>query len=95
MNTLIIARRKGGKVRYFDTERATMGKWVPAPVAPLGIVSPITGRRVLHNRDSLRSYTVADLKFVADSMFGIKFPSRYRKSDMVEGYLSEQKARLS
>jgi hypothetical protein len=33
MNNLVVARRKGVKVRFFDVERAKMGPWRTDPIA--------------------------------------------------------------
>lgn len=75
MSNLIVARRKGNKVRVFDTERAKMGAWqdIPKPSPEF-----ITGAS-----RHLTNMTVPDLRDHATWM-GLHIPSKMRKAELVD-----------
>lgn len=104
-NTLVIARRKGVKVRMFDTSTAKMGPWVTDDIAVREravrresaaragrCIAPLA---MIHNRASLEAYTVAKIRTAGQKVLGMSFPSKARKADMVTSYLAEQARRLA
>lgn len=71
----IIARRKGYKIRVFDTERAKMGPWqdIPQP-------SPYWLKGA---EEQYGTMTVPELRIHA-SWLGLAIPTRMRKADLLE-----------
>jgi hypothetical protein len=74
MSNMIVARRKGSRVRYFDPRTARMGKWEPAPRPPR-LTTGFLSRR-----------TVAELRSMAGPL-GIKTTTKSRKADIIRALL--------
>lgn len=75
MSNLIVVRRKGNKVRVFDTDRAKMGPWQEIPKPSVHFLEGASKH--------LASLTVPDLRSHA-SWMGLTIPSKMRKAEVVD-----------
>jgi hypothetical protein len=94
-NTLVIARRKRGRVRMFDTRTAKMGPWVDAPTARTVRIAPCRAGKAAVLQAEVRNYwrqtdaalrvdrlTVRELQMNLRTA-GITYTSRMRKDQLV------------
>lgn len=75
MNNLVVARRKGNKIRVFDVERAKMGPWQEIP--------PASPAWLDGARRHLSTLTVAQLRDHARWM-GLRPTTKTRKPDLLD-----------
>jgi hypothetical protein len=93
----IVARRKGGRVRYFDPKTARISGWLPKPKAPalprtvramdslLAPMMPELEERVavLGREESLNKLTVPALREMWAEKYGLKPTTRTKKAALV------------
>lgn len=87
----IVARRKGGKVRLFDTARATMGKWTTDPQntkARAEALNKAAAKIDAQQRETVtaaayESMTVPALRKILEGQFGLKPTTRTKKDALV------------
>lgn len=94
-NTLVIARRKGSKVRMFNTRTAKMGPWVAVPYSrTVRIVGRRAGKvaaqqaemraywRVPENARRIDRLTVRELQSGC-RVAGVAYTTRMRKAELI------------
>lgn len=75
MSNMIVARRKGNKIRVFDVDHAKMGAWQDIPAA-----SPYWLKGAAKHAATM---TVSDLRVHA-AWLGLRIPSKMRKAELVD-----------
>ena len=86
--TLVIARRKGKKVRYQDTETGKITKWqkevfTPETAKVAEQIEEVATQIDISNPATLSLMTVAELRSIAADN-GIHLPSKARKADLID-----------
>lgn len=82
LNRSTVARRKGGRIRYFDPVTARMSGWMEDPFAE---IRKADARN--HRRTMLEGMTVPDLRALGLEALKVRFPSKMRKGQIVQYFL--------